>query len=281
MSDQSQQSRCPLECSGESVVVYPQKDVIIRRCRQCSMMWLDPVPSRQELQEFYDEGTLYPEWDRVNLRSSWPLEFYKRRLDMIARFRPPGRRVLDVGVGFGHFLLAAPDEWDVSGIDISAEVFEYVRTHHGLTIDLGVARDTYADGSFDCIHVKDVIEHITDPLEELRAYRRMLRPGGILVIETLNIGSVLARIRGARYAAFYPGHVVFFSLATLREAVRRAGFEVVRSWAGDEIPWTDYLRLRPWKSVLIRMAKKLHIGPLYMASMVLYARVPAAPEKKP
>jgi hypothetical protein len=86
----------------------------------------------------------------------------------------------------------------------------------------------------------------------------------------------VARVKGARYPAFVPGHVVFFSPATLQLTLQRAGFETLDSWAGDEVPWPAYFQLRPWTSVVKRLAKKVRVGSLYFGSMVMYARLPAA-----
>jgi 2-polyprenyl-3-methyl-5-hydroxy-6-metoxy-1,4-benzoquinol methylase len=240
------------------------------------MMWLDPVPSREQLREFYGEDELVPAWEALVL-AEHPRASHDYRLARIASHRPPGRRMLEVGVGFGHFMMAARDAgWDMTGVDLSPEAVRYARVHQGLSVDQGEARDLYQEGSFDAIYCKDVIEHITDPLEELRVYARLLRPGGVLVVETLNIGSVVARIKGAKYPAFIPGHVTFFSLATLRRALNLAGFEILESWAGDEVPWLAHLKTQPWKRATIRLVKKLHVGPLYFASMVVYARLPTS-----
>lgn len=271
-------SPCPLCRKTDGAVIYRNRigNSSILKCPHCTMIWADPVPTMQELEAFYGDEVPDPEWDKEVLRKVWPMEFYRYRLSAMADCRPPGRRVLDVGVGFGHFMVAAgqAEGWEPTGIDISPLAAGYVTEKHGIPVAVGDVRHTFQDTKFDAIHSKDVLEHIPDPVEELEVYRRLLRPGGLLVVETLNIDSVLSRVLGERYGAYIPGHVVYFSPRTLSAAVEKAGFEVIRCYAGDEVPASRYLKALPPKAAAVRLAKKLRLGPVYMASFVLYARVP-------
>lgn len=257
-------SPCSLCQRTDGTVLYKRaiSASSILNCPHCSMVWTGPVPTMQELEEFYAEEVPDPEWDKEVLRRVWPLAFYRHRLATIERYQPPGRNVLDVGVGFGHFMMAAREDWNATGIDISPLAARYVTEKHNIPIETRDVRHTYQNMAFDCIHSKDVLEHMPDPLEELQIYRQLLQPGGVLVIEMLNVASIYARLRGARYAGFIPGH--------------KAGFEFLRCWAGDEVPVSQYFKHLPAKTALSRMAKKLRFGPLFMGSFVLYARVPRA-----
>ncbi len=269
-------SPCPLCRRTDGAVIFRNRigNSSILKCPHCTMIWTDPVPTMQELEEFYGDEVPDPAWDKEVLRKVWPMEFYRHRLAAMAACGPPGRRVLDVGVGFGHFMVAAREGWEPTGIDISPRAAGYVTEKHGIPVAVGDVRHTFQDTTFDCIHSKDVLEHIPDPVEELEVYRRLLRPGGLLVVETLNIASLLSRALGERYGAYIPGHVVYFSPKTLSAAVEKAGFEVVRCYAGDEVPVHQYLKNLPPKAAATRLVKKLRFGPVYMASFVLYARVP-------
>ncbi len=270
----NQQADCPI-CHGSTTTVVKKaiwnaSDVV--RCLRCSMVWTHPAPQPEDLAGLYADEPMTPEWEQEVLRWMWPSTFYKYRLDAMRRYRPTGR-LLDIGVGFGHFFVAAQGgPWEVHGIDIAEPVARYVKNHHGLEITLGPLEGRYPNAYFDCLHMKDVIEHVCDPLPFLRECARIVRPGGLLVVDTLNIDSLVARIAGARYTgAFIPGHVSYFSPATLRRALSLTGFAIRQVWAGDEVPWLQYLRLRPLTKIPKRILKKLRLGNRTMGSIVVYA----------
>jgi SAM-dependent methyltransferase len=91
-----------------------------------------------------------------------------------------------------------------------------------------LASGGWPDESFEVITMWDVIEHFDDPLCELRHAFRLLRPGGVIVIHTIDIGSLTARVMGERWPFLMEMHLIFFSRATLRAMLEKAGFEYVR-----------------------------------------------------
>lgn len=102
------------------------------------------------------------------------------------RLVAPARRVLDVGCGQGCFGRLKPfPDCEVTGVDVdeaaleSASRFETTRL-----VDLDGGAIPFADGTFDAAFVKDVIEHVQDPLRLLREVRRVTRPGGAVVVST-------------------------------------------------------------------------------------------------
>jgi SAM-dependent methyltransferase len=92
------------------------------------------------------------------------------------RHFPAHARVLDVGCGSawlaGHFT-------DYTGIDASREAVEAARAR-GHEVTLADADDPlpFADASFDGVVLKDVLEHVREPVALVREVRRVLRPGG-------------------------------------------------------------------------------------------------------
>jgi len=100
----------------------------------------------------------------------------------------PGLSLLDVGCGEGWITrdlarLVAPGQ--VIGIDASAEVIERARA--GGDIPGNLTFETadlfnlgYPAGSFDVVHVHQVLHHLADPAGSLRALARVTRPGGLI-----------------------------------------------------------------------------------------------------
>lgn len=140
----------------------------------------------------------------------------------------PRGRLLDVGCGLGHLLSAVDPGWERHGVELSAYAADKARAHG--TIFHGTLREArYPDGWFDAITLYHVVEHMTEPEAELREIRRVLRPGGHLVVGTPDFDSALARRFGERFRLLHDvTHVSLFSTESLRRLLEDLGFSVDR-----------------------------------------------------
>jgi len=264
----------------------------IVRCADCGLVRMDPMPSPADLACHYDADYYagVAEYAYADERS----EEAAARTIYAARIREIESRVgvgrlLDVGCAFGLLLDEARRRgWQVQGVEIAEES----ASHATGALSLPVARVplTEADfepGTFDAITMIELIEHLRDPVETMEAAMRALRPGGILVVQTADISSLKARLSGARWEYFLPGHVHYFTRATLARAARRAGLDVETIYSGDELgaraKWEREMLRRgsaPYRMLRGAVASTKHtlrrarIGGLTLGGMVLYARRP-------
>ncbi len=118
-------------------------------------------------------------------------------LEHLVRYRfaatyAPGRRVLDVacGTGYGAAMLADAGAASVCGVDISAEALSHARSHYAREtvrwIEADARKLPFPDGDFDLISCFETIEHVAAPAEVLDELRRVLSPGGLLLVSTPN-----------------------------------------------------------------------------------------------
>ena len=121
------------------------------------------------------------------------VRIYRRVLQKLAELSPQKGRLLDVGCAKGVFLdVARREGWQPIGLEISSFASQYARDNFGLEVFTGTLEEApWLDASFDVITMLDVIEHSTDPSHVLLQARRLLRAGGILVIEMPNARSIL------------------------------------------------------------------------------------------
>jgi 2-polyprenyl-3-methyl-5-hydroxy-6-metoxy-1,4-benzoquinol methylase len=158
----------------------------------------------------------------------------RRRLATILRLlgKVPGEtRLLDVGCSSGAFLAAAARlGLRVAGVEPSAEAADTAR-RAGFQVSTGLLEEArFPDGGFDAVTLIEVLEHLRDPRSLLGECRRILRPGGIVMVTTPNAASWTARAMGSRWEVFslraMGGHVSFFNSASLKLIAERTGFEV-------------------------------------------------------
>ncbi len=209
----------------------------IVECRQCGLVYTDPRPDGGDILKTYEavEDPLY-----IEEREGRVLTF-EHHLKPLERLTgpPDGRPLLDVGAYTGVFVdIAARHGWDAWGLEPSRWAVERARAQ-GLhmvqgTLDTADLPDAY----FDVVTMWDVIEHLTDPDGALRQAHRLLKPGGLLVVHTIDIESLFARVMGPRWPWLMEMHIYYFSRRTLRAMLEKRGFEVL-----SDRPQGRYLRL--------------------------------------
>ena len=136
----------------------------------------------------------------------------------------PGMKVLDVGCGTGNqSLKLAQHGCEVTGIDIASNMLrEAVRKSeaHGIPVNfhlMDCLQMDFPENSFDAAISMAAFEFISDPTRAYREIRRIVKPGGLIVIGTIQ--------RGGAWAALYASDICkgtayeyanFLSLADLR-----------------------------------------------------------------
>jgi 2-polyprenyl-3-methyl-5-hydroxy-6-metoxy-1,4-benzoquinol methylase len=106
----------------------------------------------------------------------------------------PGARVLDAPCGSGALVAALVEAgYDASGTDVVHDAAQVIGDRF-MPADLGAGIPA-ADASFDAVLSVEGIEHLENPFAFLREIRRVLRPGGLLVLTTPNTVSLRSRVR--------------------------------------------------------------------------------------
>jgi SAM-dependent methyltransferase len=170
----------------------------------------------------------YPIMFRVE-QSHW---WYAGRRQILASFlddicrRVTDRRprILDVGCGTGANLLMLSKYGDAEGVDVSEDALAFCRERGLENVKLGAAEELpYDNGTFDLVTALDVVEHLDDDLAGLREMRRVLRPGGrvLLFVPTFMF------LWGLQDDV--SNHRRRYRLSELRRVLEQAGFEVERT----------------------------------------------------
>ena len=217
--------------------------------------------------------------------SPWRHHLKKRRQfvegvlgrELARRDKERAARLLDLGCGDGnHLLWLKRFAEDLYGCDYNIVRLARARARaRDATLFLADILDfPAADGAFDVIFFNHVIEHIPDDLGALSTVRRLLAPGGLLVLGTPNEGAwwwQLAYKRAPDMRAT-TDHVHFYTAETLAEKVRTVGLDIVEikhmGWGPPD--WRLDGRIRKYKflddlfefvgrRLLLRQASSLYL----------------------
>ena len=234
-----------------------------------------------------------PEWG-YDERFFHDVEHRYTKMHRLLRERwgdPAGKRVVDLGSSRGLFLARFPKS-ELAAIEIDPEERRLGADHGVEAVEHFInafdgnrmtARLPFGDESADIVLAGEIIEHIVDTESFLREIRRLLRPGGALVLSTPNI--LWWKHRLALLAGRYPdaldyrtrygddfGHVRIFTPQLMRELLEETGFadvEVVGKRLG---PISSLTRSpAPVAGLLDRLADRL---PRLSDHLIAFARRP-------
>ena len=139
-------------------------------------------------------------------------------MDYINKLKPG--KILDIGCGLGWLLSAVDDAWEKHGVEISQYASEYATKYANIKNDDFLNVD-YDSNFFDLIVMHHVIEHMENPIENLKQAIRMLKDGGTMIIATPNFDSGCARLFGNNYRLLHDStHISLFSDDSMQRMLR-------------------------------------------------------------
>lgn len=222
-------------------------DYRVMECAGCGFVHIDPLPTTEDLAEVYREDYYTTEkplyLERSNEDASWWESVHDERLDAFeTRLDPARRKVLDIGCGPGFFLKRASDRgWSALGIEPSVRAAEHAR---GLGVrvldgffDAESARKIVTEfGTFDAVHLSEVLEHVPDPAAILRLVRSVLSPGGVVCCVVPNDYNPVQEVlrKDLEYKPYWlapPHHINYFTFESLGGLLERTGLRTVDTTA--------------------------------------------------
>lgn len=201
----------------------------IAKCDGCDVLRTVPDLTPQQLAGYYPDDYWGDDEDPLE---DWIRSSQREKTAFVRRSGLPGGRVLDVGCGSGLFLRALDAAtWERWGVETGPQAVAVARRSlgedrvmHGLLGDAG-----FPDGYFDVVTFWSVLEHMLNPRAGLEEARRILKPGGSLIIQVPNAASYQARLFGSHWFALdAPRHRYHFTPGALDRLLETTGFKVYR-----------------------------------------------------
>ncbi len=266
----------------------------VSKCQNCGLIFQNPRFSDTQISDFYKEEYYTGKTDytyvdeRVNFKHSayvWDKRI-KTLLKYLKTDKNQAMRFLDIGCSFGGFLKRAQNSgFKTYGIDISDYSTAYARDELGLkNVVCGeFSAGMYEENFFDIVTMVEVIEHVKNPKKIIDGIYKVLKPGGIALIQTANMDGRQAKKAGKDYHYFLPGHLFYFSKKTLCKYLKDSGFSgykvfhgvdfglipKLKKSAGSFNKWHEYFK---WLKISFYHAKSaIHFKNFALtSSMVVY-----------
>jgi 2-polyprenyl-3-methyl-5-hydroxy-6-metoxy-1,4-benzoquinol methylase len=225
---------CPYCASRESsmrVIVHGFNYVT---CRSCGLVYINPQLTREALREVYNDEDVRTFFFReLLLPYSEALqrpdyEHRARQLKKLSNRACP--RLLDIGCAAGNFLQIASEQgFEGEGLELNSNYVEYIRQHRALKVfDKRLEDVQYPADTFDVVTLWDVLEHLPQPFEALREIVRILKPGGIVALTTINHRCLNETLLGAGWRYYQPpDHVCSFTPQILKAMLGDLGVSVI------------------------------------------------------
>jgi len=231
---------CPICESRKSKQTISLRKYSIYTCLNCDGKFLRPFPTTSELERFYQKeyftgkhGGVSGYKDYKALEQMLVLEA-KKRLQFIKTITNK-KKLLDLGSGTGDFLKVAKDMgYKASGNDISDHAVKQLKMNGIKTYPGIISNKTLPKKSFEIITAWDVIEHLPNIQNAVKAISDALVPGGYFILTTPNTNSIDAKILGKNWYGYkkIPEHLLYFNEKSIEYIFKRNNLDIVviRNW---------------------------------------------------
>lgn len=235
---------CPI-CSSERLSKYHEETrrglpLVFTRCQSCQALIQNPRLSPESLKAYFSSSYFigrpgaqpqeddlgyfdYSAWEKSYRENAGPL------LHHIRRKIPPPARLLEIGGATGWLLKAARDEgYEVTGLDISAELARSVEAKYGIQVRVSSIEEAqFLAGSFDVLSCFGGIACWQEPRTAFEKIRSFLRPRGIFCFNYTDHQSITAYLRGRHFYEYNHASLVIYTRNAIHRLLKQYGFRMV------------------------------------------------------
>lgn len=217
------------------------------QCRDCDSAVLVPLPTTEELPEFYPPVYSFrlelggqSKFKRLLSQAEYHLFFRPQYTAQTRRLmktcgweRGDGKKLLDVGCGRGLRLLEFRKlGFDVHGLDVQTDVVRYLREELQIpaeVADVSAMTAIHPPGTFDLITTYFLIEHIPNVQAAIAGMYDLLKPGGWMAAAVPFVDCLQAKVFGHRWIHVReaPRHLSLPTQKGMKRVCHSAGFDHV------------------------------------------------------
>jgi 2-polyprenyl-3-methyl-5-hydroxy-6-metoxy-1,4-benzoquinol methylase len=190
------------------------------KSRPVGFVFCSRIPTQEELIKHY-EG-----YSRNDYLSPITVKRYHELLDEFEKYKKTGK-ILDVGCGIGLFLVEAKKRgWEVHGTEFTDKAIEICKGKNIIMRQGKLDPGWFNEGMFDVVVSFEVIEHINNPIEEIKNINKILRDGGLFYFTTPNFNASERYFLKADYNIIgYPEHLSYYTKRTINYLLSNNNFK--------------------------------------------------------
>lgn len=207
----------------------------IAQCTRCGILQTAPTPEPQEVKQLYETyynfggevGTTYTKLRKTFFSSLASRLWVAIDGDISFHSRRGRGHLLDVGCNEGRgMVFYRLNGFEPEGLELNERAAQNARIA-GFVVHTSPLEEFQPEEPFDVVVLSNVIEHSVNPKAMLKNVRRVLKPGGHVLISCPNSQSWLRWLFGSSWINWHvPFHLFHFSNKTLGQLLQDAGFEI-------------------------------------------------------
>jgi 2-polyprenyl-3-methyl-5-hydroxy-6-metoxy-1,4-benzoquinol methylase len=211
-----------------------QEEFSIQECNSCRFRFINPRPGKQEIGRYYQSEEYISHDSGKNDLQSRIYKFARilsiRKKFSIVRNYSFGGTILDIGCGTGEFLYyCRKKNFEVKGVEPNGKARAFALSKNEILANEHLESLSDSPGSFNCITMWHVLEHIHNLNDLVIQAKRLLAPEGVFIVAVPNSNSWDAEKYQKFWAAYdVPRHLYHFTKETMQKLASRNGLEIIK-----------------------------------------------------
>jgi SAM-dependent methyltransferase len=219
---------CPVCENRNTIKRFEINSYSIIDCVSCGHRFTRLVLDEDKIKEIYSDSYFfegrdgYPDY---TLEKDMLIARGERYAEIVSRHMDTGT-LLDVGAAAGFIMKGFENKgWKVIGIEPNSSMAGYGKENFSLDIRIGTLEDPGMNITADLVLLIQVIAHLYDLNRSMKSINSIIKQGGLLLIETWNKDSYMARLLGRRWHEYSPPSTLnFFSRRSMDAFMSKHGF---------------------------------------------------------
>ncbi len=220
-------------CEGKQLKKFSYHNFHYFKCKKCGLVSTYPIPTKTRIKNHYKNEFHGGNYKFLRQFSKQYTKVYQGFTEELKKYletenkKIKNLKILDIGCFTGDFLYSLSKEGaDVFGVELQKDAVE-IANHilPGKVIQADISENPFGKKKFDVVTMLGLIEHVQNPSQIMKNVSKIVKKGGVLVIQTPNSNSLFATILGKYWPPYAPiEHIHLLNKTSLNVLLKKNGF---------------------------------------------------------